>query len=55
MVAIFVHSDGVVKKVTELAIALEKEKSKLSELMFFMPSETRLHFINKWGEEDKTN
>ena len=51
----FVHANGVVNKVLELAVELEKEKSKVSELLFFMPSDTRLHFINKWSEEDKTN
>ena len=51
----FVNADSVVKKIIELAIELEKEKSKVSELLFFMPSKTRLHFIDKWSEENKTN
>jgi hypothetical protein len=51
----FVNTDSVVKKVTELAMEIERERSKVSELLFFIPSETRLHFINKWSEENKTN
>jgi copper oxidase (laccase) domain-containing protein len=36
----------------ELVIENNKLNNKLSEILFFIPSETRKHFLDKWTEEE---
>ena len=50
----YIYREEVGDKLIELGNMLDRQQSKISELLFLMGSDTRKHFIDKWSEEDKT-